>query len=59
MADFRYLEDFPDGQVTHVPHSTTANKSTEEEKQQIPKKVGIVQLSLYSTEGVKIFFLKC
>lgn len=42
MSDFRYPEDFPDSQVTNVPYTNTASKSGEEEKPQIPKKVGIV-----------------
>lgn len=45
VPDFRYLEDFPDSQVTNVPYSNTASKVTEEEKPHIPKKVGIVSLT--------------
>ena len=42
MPDFRCPEDFPDSQMTNVPYTNTTSKSTEEEKSQIPKKVGII-----------------
>ncbi|KAM7388725.1 hypothetical protein PAMP_024882 [Pampus punctatissimus] len=37
-SSFRYHEDFPDSQVTNVIYISTANKSAEQEKTQLPKK---------------------
>ncbi|KAM7012585.1 bromodomain testis-specific protein isoform 2-T2 [Tautogolabrus adspersus] len=39
-SNFRYSEDFPDNQVTGLNYTNTANRCTEEEKPQITKKVG-------------------
>lgn len=50
MLDCRYHEDFPDSQVTEVPYAVTENKSAEEEKCNIPKKVG----SMFSSELLKL-----
>ncbi|XP_020488660.2 bromodomain testis-specific protein isoform X2 [Labrus bergylta] len=39
-SNFRYSEDFPDNQVTGLNYTNTTIRSTEEEKPQITKKVG-------------------
>lgn len=44
MTDFNDSEDFPDSLGSDLPHSQTTSKSAEEEKAQIPKKVGNVEL---------------
>lgn len=45
LLDFSYTEDFPESLVPNIPHSDTANKSTEEEKRLTPKKVSIVSIN--------------